>query len=270
MKSWGQVLSGFRLNKPYNIPNPNPIAQEFHNQSPTENDPISAKRINPVGDHWIPANICKMDTFSFQVSSSQLNHLQAKIWGQSIEQNKTFESLCAIIWHCIAHARGRSESNIVTICKKDPFHSGNDFIGNNQLITKVEADFDIVETGLRKLAKTLQEVVDERKKIEEAVEKDHGVSDFFIYGANLTFVDLDGADLYDVEVRGRKPKFIYHSIQGVGDEGVVIVQPLSKGSIKNHDGDGGKFVTIILPEDQIEKFKFELKRNDLMLVGELK
>ena len=270
INSWGQVLANMSLNKPCNIVRPNPMAQGVHNPSLIDQkDPISAKRANSVGDHWVPANNCKMDTFSFHLTSSQLNYLQAQIWGPSIEQTPHFESLCAIIWRCIAEIRGGSEPNIVTVCKKDPYYRGNDIIGNNrQLIAKVEAKTCIVDTDLRKLARMLvDEAVDERKQIEEVVDRDQGAPDFFIYGANLTFIDLEEADLYGLELNGQKPKFVYYIIQGVGDEGVVMVLPRPKDSTRN--GNDGKLVTIILPEDQMEKLKSELKKNGLLFEGDL-
>ncbi|XP_054805286.1 protein ECERIFERUM 26-like [Prosopis cineraria] len=261
IKGWGQAMAGLGL-KPMNIPRPIPTTQ----QSPSGPDPITLKRVDPVGDHWIPANNCKMDTFSFHLTSSQMNYLQAQIWGPTIDQTPPFESLCAVIWRCIAEARqGPGPGpNKVTVCRKDPCHRKRDILGNKQIISRVEVESSIIETDLKRLAMMLAaEGVDERREIEEAVDKDEGVSDFFVYGANLTFVDLEEVDVYGLEVNGHKPEFVYYSIQGVGDEGAVMVLPWPKGSVKN--GGEGKFVTIILPEDQLGKLKSELKNNGLFL-----
>ncbi|KAI4344954.1 hypothetical protein L6164_012128 [Bauhinia variegata] len=263
MITFGQFIAGLHPNIPSNIPRSAPLAREPRIDPQPEMDPFSAKRVNPVGDHWIPANNCKMDTFSFHLTSAQLNYLQAQIWGPSIEQTPHFESLCALIWRGVAEVRGGSEPKTVTVCRKDPCR-GNDPIGNKQLISKVEANFSMVDADLRKLASMLaDEGVDERKKIEEAVENDQGATDFFVYGANLTFLDLEEVDLYGFELKGLKPKFVYYTLQGVGDEGAVMVLPWPKGSIKN--GSEGRFVTIILPEDQMGKLKTILKDNGLLL-----
>ncbi|KAF7837022.1 protein ECERIFERUM 26-like [Senna tora] len=267
INSWGRAMSGLGLNKPINIPRPTP---------PTTNgsgkDPVSAKRADPVGDHWIPANNCKMDTFSFHLTSAQMNYLQAQMWGPSIEQSPPFESLCAVIWRCIAEARAGSgsgsEPKIVTVCKKDNNkNSSDEMLGNKQVISKVEAESSIIETDLRRLARMLgEEGVDERKEIEEAVNKEEGGSDMYVYGANLTFVDLEEGDVYGLEVKGHKPKFVYYSIQGVGDEGAVLVLPCPKpNSIKSNNGSEGRFVTIILPEDQMGTVISHLKNNALLL-----
>ena len=199
-----------------------------------------------------------------------MNYLQAQIWGPSIDQTPPFESLCAVIWRCVARVRAGSEPNTVTICKTNPYHRGNDVIGNNQVISKVEAgsECSIVDTDLRVLASMLADQgVDERDQIEEAMEKDQGVADFFVYGANLTFVDLEETNVYDLQLKGHKPRFVYYTLQGVGDEGVVLVMPWPKGANKN--GTDGKFVTMILPEDQMVKLKSELKINSLLLEGDL-
>ncbi|KAK7359298.1 hypothetical protein VNO77_01251 [Canavalia gladiata] len=262
INSWGQLMNNLSLKKPFNIPRSIPTPGE----SEPEKDPISAKRIDPVGDHWIPANNKKMDTFSFHLTSSQINYLQAQIWGPSIDQTSPFESLCAMIWRCVAQVRGGSEPKTVTICRSNPYHKDNDIIGNNQVICKVEAgsECSIVDTDLRVLASMLvDQAVDERKQIEEAIEKDQGVTDFFVYGANLTFLDLEEINVYDLQLKGHKPTFVYYTLQGVGDEGVVLVMPWPKGSTKN--GVDGKFVTMILPEDEMVKLKSELKMNGLLL-----
>lgn len=143
-------------------------------------------------------------------------------------------------------------------------------LGNHQVISKVEAGIEcsnIVDTDLRVLASMLADQgVDERDQIEEAMEKDQGVVDFCVYGANLTFLDLEDVNVYDLELNGEKPMYVYYTLQGVGDEGAVLVLPWPKGSIKN--GIEGKFVTMILPEDEMVKLKSELKVNGIMLEGD--
>lgn len=269
INTWGRAMAGLGINKPINIPATSPpTGPELHHQPPpTKKDPISAKRVDPVGDHWIPANNCKMDTFSFHLTSAQMNYLQAQIWGPTVDQTPPFESICAVIWRCIAEARSKpgSEPRTVTVCRKDPcLNKDNDILGNKQVISKIECESSITDTDLRILATMLaDEGVDERDEIKEAVERDEGVSDFFVYGANLTFVDLEEVDVYGLELEGHKPKFVYYGIQGVGDEGAVMVLPWPKGSVRN--GSEGRFVTIVLPEDQMGKLKTELKNSGLLL-----
>lgn len=257
---WGQTLNNLSLKLPFNIPRSVSTPLNFG----SEKEPATFKRVDPVGDHWIPANNKKMDTFSFHITSSLMNNLQEQIWGPSVEQTPPFETLCAIIWHCIARVREGSEPTTVTVCRPDPNGRGNDIMGNDQLICKVEAgkECSIVDTSLKILASMLvDQGIDERNQIMDIVEKDQGVTDFFVYGANLTFLDLEDVNVYDLKLKGQKPRFVYYTLQGVGDEGVVLVLP------KVNDIDG-KFVTIILPEDEMVKLKSELNVYGIMFEGD--
>nr|AFK44549.1 unknown [Medicago truncatula] len=137
-------------------------------------------------------------------------------------------------------------------------------MGNDQLICKVEAgkECSIVDTDLKNLASMLvDQGIDERNQIKDIVENDQGVTDFFVYGANLTFLDLEDVNVHDLKLKGQKPRFVYYTLQGAGDEGVVLVLP------KVNDIEG-KFVTIILPEDEMVKLKSELKVNGIMFEGD--
>ncbi|RVW99886.1 hypothetical protein CK203_029235 [Vitis vinifera] len=97
-----------------------------------------------------------------------------------------------------------------------------------QIISTVKADFSVKEAKPKDVAALLVEhAVDERGLIEAAVERDGGVSDFIIYGANLLLRRFGGSP-------------------GPKDSG--------------KDSNEGKIVTVILPEDQVMELKSELKR----------
>ncbi|XP_019445468.1 PREDICTED: protein ECERIFERUM 26-like isoform X2 [Lupinus angustifolius] len=265
INTWGQTMVNLCLDKSINVPRALKL-----NQTISDKHPICVKKVDSVGDHWILPNNIKMDTFSFLVSNPQINYLQENIWGQNDNRTPPFESICAIIWQCLAQVKGGFKPNIVTVCKTDPHRMRNDIIGNNQMIKKVEADskYSIVNTDLRILASLLaNQGIDEVSEIEKAIEKEEGIADFFVYGANLTFVDLQEINVYDLQLMGHKPRFVYYTLQGVGDEGVVLVMPCNNGSTNNCND--GKFVTIILAEDQMVKFKIELKINGLLLESDL-
>ncbi|KAJ6751347.1 hypothetical protein OIU85_001840 [Salix viminalis] len=86
------------------------------------------------------------------------------------------------------------------------------------------ADFSVVDTDLKRLASLLlDQAMKENTQIEEVVEKDDGVFDYIVYGANLT-------------------------IQGVGDEGAVLVLPWPKDS--GTDGNIGRIVVVTLSENR--------------------
>lgn len=264
MNKWNPFMT---ISEASTLPNstklPSPITvtpkSQISSQLSNSEDPLSIKRFNSVGDHWVTPNNCKMDSFSFHLTPTQISLLQSKISGTM----PIFESLCAIIWKCVAQIRDGSGPNKVTICKKDPHNwklSGQ--LSNSQIISCAEANLAIKDANLEKLAAILvKEGKDERVAIEEAMERENGVGDFIVYGANLTFVNMEEADVYGLEL---KADFVSFGIQGVGDEGCVVVIP----EAKDFDKDVqklGRFVTITLPEDEMAKLKPELKKNDLLL-----
>ncbi|OIW17993.1 hypothetical protein TanjilG_31366 [Lupinus angustifolius] len=94
-------------------------------------------------------------------------------------------------------------------------------MSNNQIIKRVEvgSESSIVDTRVRVLASLLaNQGIDERNGIEKLVDNDEGVTNFFVYGANLTFVDFEEINVYDLQLLGHKPRFVYWTLQGVGDE----------------------------------------------------
>jgi hypothetical protein len=259
VNGWGRIVAGLRPNSRSNFPKPDPRIER-----PKNPPPLSVKQVDPVGDHWITANNCKMDTFSFHVTAGQLPILQSSSSPNQSDQIPFFESLCAVIWQCFARVReGTSEPRTVTICKKDPTRPTSGInVTNTQIISSVKADFSVTETSPKKLAKwMLHQAVDERKQIEELVERDGGVSDFIVYGANLTFVDLEEAQFYGVELNGHNPDSVSFSVQGVGDEGAVLILAGPK------DCGEARVVTIILPENEVRELKSELVKNGLLFEG---
>ncbi|WCJ33151.1 HXXXD-type acyl-transferase family protein [Euphorbia peplus] len=251
---WGLFLAGLKSYGPLNFPEQAQILQKPNHGS----NPLSLKRVNPVGDHWVTANDCKMVTFSLYLTSSKITHLLSNIWGQTqIEKTPLFESICAIMWQFISKVREGNEPKIVTICKKDPKCAKFENLSNAQIISCVESKDSIIDSDLKKLTTLMSDCgIDERDQIEKTVD---GPEDYIIYGANLTFIDLEGADLYGLEWNKEKPMFVSYSIQGVGDEGAVLVLPWKQNcddlSYK------GRVVTMILPEKDAAKLKIELKEN---------
>ncbi|KAM7261394.1 hypothetical protein ACFE04_008761 [Oxalis oulophora] len=247
--SWGPRMSGNKLKSEPSFTKP----EKPKSPTPITKDPVTAKLVDPVGDIWVtPKNKCKMETFSFHITQTQLTNLQSKV---SLGKKKApeFESLCAIIWQCVAIVRDGAELKTVTILKKDPTRKKGQ-LGNYLVISSVQTNISVSDADLGNLAKLLvDEGVDDGSKIEAAIERDDS-SDFIIYGANLTFVDLEGADLYGMEIYGHKPELVYYAIENVDDEGVVMVHPFGK------EG-GGRLVTLTLPDNEVIKVKNEMRKN---------
>ncbi|KAL6342687.1 hypothetical protein AAG906_013093 [Vitis piasezkii] len=211
---WGQAMANQLPQHPVDLPKSSSMLVKPANRSQLATDPLSIKRVDPVGDNWITANNCKMEPFSFHITATQLTELQAKISGH--KATPPFECLCTIFWQSIARV-SRHEPEVVTVCKMSVV---------------------VEELG-----------IGERWR----------VSDFIIYRANLTFVNLEEASFYGLELNGQKPVHVSYLIDGIGDEGVVLMAPPGpKDSGK--DSSEGRIVTVILPEDQVMELKSELKR----------
>lgn len=222
-------------------------------------DPLSIRPVGPVGDNWIKVTECNINTFSFNISGTQLSHLQSKLSRQGA-QFSTFEALSAVIWQCIAKIRGRgSGPKVVTICEKGRRNEIDGTLSNSLNLSVVKADFPIEEATPSELAILLKtRALDEGKKIDEIMEKEQGLADFIVYGANLTFVNVEEGSFYEFEYRGQKPVSFSLRIDGVGEEGAILVLPGDKNVCE------GRKVTAILPENEIKEFKDELKREGLL------
>ncbi|CAN4115176.1 unnamed protein product [Withania somnifera] len=231
--------------------------------------PFSVKRVDPVGDHWKITNTCKMQSHSFHITQKQLNEITSKVCGTKV---KPFDVICATMWKILAKVRGEyssdSEPKILTIIHGDNSSFDKEttkLSSNGQVICIVEAkNVKVSEADTSELLKLIAEkIVDETRVVEEFMEKENGVSDFVVYGANLTFVNLEEAKIYDLELRGKNPIFASYDISGVGEEGVVLVLP----GPKNLNGkEGGNIVNVNVPEDQIEGLKYWMRKElDVLL-----
>lgn len=259
----GRVVAGHVLGRPFELAQS--LSKSTISDSPTkvEEDPVAVKRVDPIGDNWVTPTKFKLEPFTFDVSPTQLSHLQSKL-GPNGAQFGPFEAITAITWKCIAKVRGQElEPYVVTICKKSEEENKTyGMLSNSQVVSVVKADFPIVDAELSVLASLLKShASDERGNIDKAMERENGLPDYIIYGANLTFVDLEDAKFYDFEYRGQKPVRVSYRIDGVGDEGAVLVLPGQKEGSKSG---GGRVIMTVLPEEEIVGLKSELKREGLI------
>ncbi|CAI9117581.1 OLC1v1018986C2 [Oldenlandia corymbosa var. corymbosa] len=247
MNNLGRILAG---KEPKISTQPKAKTQTIESPKQLIEDPLAVQQIGPVEDNWITVNNCKLETFSFHVTLDRLTKLSDKN-GTEIPP---FESLSAMIWKIIAKIRYDHEPKIVTICRKDATKKEVGTLSNNsQVVSVVEVDFSIGKASHGELAAMLKnQAKDERKKIEDAMERAKGLADFVLYGANLTFVDLEEAKFYEFEYSGINPVSASCMIDGVGDNGAVFVLPGPKTG-------GARIVTVVLPEQEVEEFKSELK-----------
>uniref|UniRef100_A0A2N9FL31 Uncharacterized protein n=1 Tax=Fagus sylvatica TaxID=28930 RepID=A0A2N9FL31_FAGSY len=127
---------------------------------------------------------------------------------------------------------------------------------NGMVLSMVEADLSGVKADLSQVVELLAEKrVNENNVIEEMMEKENGEADYIVYGANLTLLNLEEAKIYDLELKGHRPIFANYAINGVGDEGVVLVLPGAGGT------GNGLTVTMVLPENELALLKSKFERD---------
>lgn len=229
----------------------------------TTREPVSVKRVNPVGSHWvIPSTNCKIGTFTFNLSPKQVDQLHSRVHGSKMNDNNStspcFEVITTIMWKSIAKIRKDLDTNVVTICRPRTTKRHKIVPYNGQVIGTVEVTFSVSSADPMELIQLVVEnVVDESDMVEELVNKEMGKHDFVVYGANLTFVDMEEANVYGFEIKGRRPRFASYTIGGIGDKGVIVLLPGPKNGIDG--GNGNKLIMTFLPEDEIELLKSELK-----------
>ncbi|CAH2052879.1 unnamed protein product [Thlaspi arvense] len=242
---WTRALA----NEKIYCPTTSELERGFPNPNSTGKEPSSIKRVDPVGDLWVAPSNNKMTTYSFNVTVHDIqSHFPAN--------GDEFEILSGILWKCIAKARGESEPVMITVIRSDPNGLKPRAVRNSQMISSVRVDFSVADANLEEIVKSIGEATDERFRIDEIAASDDGVSDFIVYGAKLTFVDLSEVDFYEAKIRETSPISVYCNVQGIGDDGAVVVLPAAEGE--------ERVVTVTLPEDEMEKVQWELKKCGLI------
>ncbi|CAH8294960.1 unnamed protein product [Eruca vesicaria subsp. sativa] len=248
---WAKALLGEKIF----APETSTIERKNLNPNPTFKDPESIKRVDPVGDLWITPNNKKMSNYCFNLAIA--DKISPHFPANGDDQIPVFEILAGIIWKCIARVREEPEPVTVTIIRKDP----NDqkpirSIRNGQMISSVHVDFPVAEASVDELVRSIEKATDERSGIDEIGESCGGSLDFVVYGAKLTFVDLCEVDLYEAKVMGKSPESVYCNVEGIGDEGLVVVYAAAKSE--------ERVVMMTLPEEEMERVKSEFKKFGLI------
>ncbi|PON91601.1 Transferase [Trema orientale] len=256
---WAQIMAGHVPQKSLHVPS----SIKLHDDDPQDfvaNKPFSLKELDPVENYWsLPANNGQnMRTRSFRVSSKQLDLLMSNTCGKKAANFSRFEILSAIIWKSLSRIRENSGPKMVTICcYKYPCgdRDGKIEILNNKdiVVSTIKTSFEADVSELAYLIANKRTI--ENDAIEEIVGRNNGKGDFSMYGTNLTFVNLEEVEIYGLEVKGERPIFANYTIEGVGDEGLVLVLP---GSPKMEEEDA-RTVTVLLPEYQLAHLENELK-----------
>lgn len=260
---WSQILAG--QSPPKSLQIPNPPQPQISPNSIAEYPPISIKKTNIVGEYWLATNDNDVATHSFHITSKQLHHLVTTTCNQNSDTtNKAntsyFEIISALLWKCIAKIRDENFGpKVVTICTSKSNRADNEFPTNGFLVlSKIEAEFSPGKCEILELVKLIAEnKMVENHVMEKLVERGEGLEDFIVYGANLTFVDLEEANICDgVKLNEKKPIMANCTFRGVGDQGVVLVLPAPE---DNEDGGNGRIVTVSLPHEELCQLKNEVE-----------
>ncbi|RDX86665.1 Protein ECERIFERUM 2, partial [Mucuna pruriens] len=262
ISKWSQILAGEAPPKSLHMPNlpepqilPHSISENPH--------PISIKRTNIVGEYWLATNDNDVATHSFHLTSKQLHHL-SNLTRDAANKAKTsfFQIISALFWKFVTIIRQNFGPQLVTICTSKSTRAENEFPTNGFLVlSKIEADFSAGKCEISELVNLINESkMLENHVMENLVETDEGIGDFIVYGATLTFVDLEEANFYDdgVKLNGQKPIMANCTFRGVGDQGVVLVLPAPEDNEGGGGGGSGRIVTVSLPREELDQLKDKL------------
>ncbi|KAM7257645.1 hypothetical protein ACFE04_013386 [Oxalis oulophora] len=245
---WSKILSSSANHlprKPLNLPrkSPSPLIATSSIRN------LALKQVNPIGpDHWLISNPCKTKTHTFTIPTTLLDDItkSSSMFNPNVSH---FDLISAMIWKIISKIRG--SCNVVTICANGSRERIYEIPSNEIDITCVEG-----ETGdVWELALLIAEKKIEQNSVIEETMKGCETGDYIVYGANLTFLNMEGSNVYDLKINGLKPVFVNCGISGVGDEGVVVVIP-----VEDKIGVVERTVTVVLRENEIGLLKIELQK----------
>lgn len=253
---WGQIMAGHAPPKSLHAPIPKRPASPV--KSGLDTAPSTVKRVDAVGDCWSVVNNRKLEAYSVHLTLQQLDHITSRCGLLREPKVPPFKLLSALIWKSVSKIRGDGGPKIVTVCENNVHREANQSLSNSMDLSRAEVNFSVAEAEVSDLARPITEAVNENGLIEELVERDDGKQDFIAYGANLTFVNLEGADIFGLELTGQKPIFANYRMSGVGDEGVVLVLPGPENGDEKGGGGFGRTVTMVLPKAQMAQLKEEI------------
>lgn len=239
---WAQILSSKKPEATVLTP----LNKPLQGQSPAAAvaAPRSVKQVGPIEDHWLVPAGRDMACYSFHVRDAVLKKLQQQ--GRHNAAAGTFELVSALVWQTVAKIRGGDVDSVTVVRTGAAARSGKSLANEMTVGYVASAGSSPAKTDVAELAALLaKNVVDETA----AVAAFQG--DVLVYGgAHLTLVDMEQVDVYALEIKGLRPVHVEYGMDGVGEEGAVLVQP---------DADGrGRLVTAVLPRDEIDSLRAAL------------
>lgn len=236
--NWAQILAG---KKPDAI-TVNPVKEPQDRAPAAAAPPRSIRQVGPIEDYWLAPTGVDMACYSFHVTEPMLKRLQQQ---ESAAAAGAFELTSALLWQTVAKIRVNKDVKTVTVVKTDMSARSGNSLANEQKVGYVETGSPPAKTDVSELAAMLA-----KNLVDETAAVAGFPGDVIIYGANLTFVDMEQVDLYGLEIKGQRPAHVEYGMAGVGEEGAVLVQP---------DSDGrGRVVTAVLPKDEVGSLRAAL------------
>ncbi|OEL19570.1 Protein ECERIFERUM 26-like [Dichanthelium oligosanthes] len=237
---WAQILSGKKPEVTVLTPENKPLQGQSQAGAAA---PRCVKQVGPIEDLWIVPAGRDMACYSFHVTEATLKKLQQQ--GRHAAAAGTFELVSALLWQTVARIRGDVQA--VTVVKHDAAARSGRALANEMKVGYVEASGSSpAKTDVAELAALLAKgVVDETAAVAAFP------GDVLVYGgAHLTLVDMERVDVYGLEIKGQRPVHVEYGMDGVGEEGAVLVQP-------NADG-RGRVVTAVFPKDEVQSLRAAL------------
>ncbi|KAF0894034.1 hypothetical protein E2562_033914 [Oryza meyeriana var. granulata] len=239
--TWAQILSGKKPEGTTLEPANKPQAGAPAGAAP----PRSVKPVGPIEDHWLVPAGRAMACYSFHVTEPALKKLQQQEQSAAGRHAGTFELISAFLWQAVAKIRESKEVTTVTVVRTDKATRSGKSLANEQRVGCVEAASSPAKTDIAELAALLT-----KNQVDETDAVAAFPGDVVVYGANLTFVDMEQVAPYELELKGQRPVHVEYGMDGVGEEGAVLVQPDAGGR--------GRVVTTVLPKDEVESIRAAL------------
>ncbi|XP_023750489.1 protein ECERIFERUM 26-like [Lactuca sativa] len=241
MNLWSKVIKGETLSQI-------PITINTNNTKiPVQEKTYAFRGVDLAENLWCNANNTKMVTFSLHISSKIVDRITSNA------NAKPFEALSAIIWKSLAKIREQHDPKIVTFCTYGSPKNEIKAQRNGHFVSRVVVDFTVSEAKVTDLAQMITNTtLNDSVLIEDFVDGENKSSDVTFYGETLTFVNIQGANLYGFELKGHKPVFVNYMMAGSGDEGVILV-------LQGPENCSGVLVTMTLPRDEVISLKNELQ-----------
>ncbi|XP_040379422.1 protein ECERIFERUM 26-like [Oryza brachyantha] len=233
--AWAQILSGKKPEGSTLEPANRPDERAPAGAAP----PRCVKPVGPIEDNWLVPAGCAMACYSFHVAEPALKRLQQQEEGRHAG---TFELISALLWQTVSKIRVSKEVTTVTVVRTDMSARSGKSLANEQRVGYVDAGSSPAKTDVAELAAMLA-----KSQVDETDAVAAFPGDVVIYGANLTFVDMEQVAPYELELKGQRPVHVEYGMDGVGEEGAVLVQPDAGGR--------GRVVTAVLPKDEVESLR---------------